>query len=354
MAILSCTPLGAWDFFDLVPFHNFDNQSRATTLTFDNSRQSSDLVDVPVLVRLTPERFDYEASLPNGEDLRFFTPDLEAIPHEIETWNVGGESCVWILVPRLAGGSTTDFVWLVYGDPTAQDAQNPHEVWGHYELVYHLDEYPITDSGPGGNNGTPNAIVPLVEGRIGRAFPTSNAPKHYINTNYGTGPGENLIEGWTVEAWVFGAAAPVDTNNSAESTGPVMGDRNYNIGWDHDSDLFRGTVHLRDEFGYRATSLGTLRGERWYYLAAVYDGTVPVVKAFKDGALAGEDTGVGHPLSDKIWDTFIGTSQNTNRVMDGVVDEVRISAVPRSAEWVQAQYNSMTDNLITYGEIVRR
>jgi hypothetical protein len=47
----------------------------------------------------------------------------------------------------------------------------------------------------------------------------------------------------------------------------------------------------------------------------------------------------------------IGTSENTSKVLDGLIDEVRICAAARSEDWVYAQWLSMTDNYITYGSI---
>jgi hypothetical protein len=45
----------------------------------------------------------------------------------------------------------------------------------------------------------------------------------------------------------------------------------------------------------------------------------------------------------------IGRRGNADSFVDGVLDELRLSAQPRSADWIAGQYASMTDTLITYG-----
>ena len=354
VASSTCSPYGAWDLLAMRALALFPQYGRAMSLTLDNTGQTEDLVDFPLLVTLTPERFQYAAAAPGGSDLRFVSADGNTtLPHEIEQWNEGGTSCVWVQVPRVPGGGTLE-IELLYNGPEGGVPEAPAELWKDYELVYHLHGYPVSDSSPNGNHAALGPTPTLVAGKVGPGFPTSDSPKQYIDTGYGPGPGQNLSESWTVEAWTFGNSPPVDTGDPNRSSGPVMGDRNYNIGWDHDDDGFRGTVHARDTVGYRAVRLGNLQADRWYYLVGVYDGSQPVMKAFKDGVLENEDTAIGYPLADKQWNTHIGTSENRNLVLDGIVDEVRISAKVRSADWIRAQYLSMTDAFITYGPTLTR
>ena len=45
---------------------------------------------------------------------------------------------------------------------------------------------------------------------------------------------------------------------------------------------------------------------------------------------------------------YIGSS-DTTYTWDGSVDELRISSIERSADWTKAQYDSMSDAFITFG-----
>ena len=63
---------------------------RRVRLFVDNSRQDETLEQLPVLVVLTPERFDYASAAPDGSDLRFVDPSTRAVlPHEVEQWQPG-------------------------------------------------------------------------------------------------------------------------------------------------------------------------------------------------------------------------------------------------------------------------
>ena len=66
------------------------------------------LSDFPVLVKLTPARTNGYAGLGgDGSTLRFYQ-GATMLAHEIEDWNVGGESNVWVKVPTIStGGATT-------------------------------------------------------------------------------------------------------------------------------------------------------------------------------------------------------------------------------------------------------
>ncbi len=111
-------------------------------LTFNNAAQATNLVGFPVMVRLDSGRIDYAKVQDSGQDLRFVDADnLTVLPHEIETWNEAGSSYVWVRVPQVNAASTTDFIYVYYGNPAAADGQNAAGAWdADFKMVHHLRE----------------------------------------------------------------------------------------------------------------------------------------------------------------------------------------------------------------------
>ena len=72
--------------------------------------QGGELQNFPVLVRLQagqPEGFSYGNCRSDGTDIFFMDSDGTVIPHEIDTWNPNGESCIWVKLPTM--NSETSF-----------------------------------------------------------------------------------------------------------------------------------------------------------------------------------------------------------------------------------------------------
>ena len=98
-------------------------------LTFGNGAQAEDLAEFPVLVRLNSSRIDYGRVQNGGEDLRFIDADGSELSNEIERWDEGGESVVWVKVPQIDGLSNSDYIWMYYGNDSISDGQDVHGVW---------------------------------------------------------------------------------------------------------------------------------------------------------------------------------------------------------------------------------
>ncbi|HRP36993.1 MAG TPA: DUF2341 domain-containing protein, partial [Candidatus Dojkabacteria bacterium] len=87
---------------------------------------SEQLVDFPVLVTLNSDNFDYSKAKEDGGDLRFTDSDgITSLNYQIETWNVEGDSFVWVKIPQVDINSDTDSFYLYYGNNVATDASSP-------------------------------------------------------------------------------------------------------------------------------------------------------------------------------------------------------------------------------------
>ena len=124
--------------------------SHRQQLTFDNSAQSETLTDFPVLIVLNAGNIDYTQTNDDGSDLRFFAADGTELAYEIEQWNEGGDSSVWVRVPQITAGSSTDSIWMYYGNASAESGENPAGVWdSNFVGVWHLN---AEQAGTGGTD----------------------------------------------------------------------------------------------------------------------------------------------------------------------------------------------------------
>ncbi|MEM7395076.1 MAG: LamG-like jellyroll fold domain-containing protein, partial [Verrucomicrobiota bacterium] len=97
------------------------------------------LTNVPVLIPLSTNipGFDYAdfRSLTGG-DLRFFDPGYSnGLFHQIETWNPGGTSLVWVRVPELVDSNTCIFAWYGHDDTNFPAYTQNDAVWSDHTNV---------------------------------------------------------------------------------------------------------------------------------------------------------------------------------------------------------------------------
>lgn len=312
------------------------------TLTVSGSVTGT-LSDAPVLVTLTPERIDYGRT--DGSDLRFTASDGAPLAHEIETWNQGGTSAVWVKLPSLATG--TSFA-MIYGDGVAQ-SQQATEVWTAYDLVYHL----ALDGAESrlGFNATGRNGVTHGAGRIGGAGIFDGVDDFYEI-------GEDLplmrsAPAGTLEGWVRldtagagGSLLEIATNGSNGSR--MFG--NLQV-----SGVMRLGIRTQDmATAQNADGLDAVTVGEWAWLVGVADFASQTTVIYFNGVESSRTEGLlFDPMTpDTNSDVaVIGADDGlaAGGFFPGGLDEIRCAPTAVTAEWVAAQYLSMTDALLDYG-----
>ena len=311
-----------------------DNWSNRRALTFDNSGQSEDLMDFPVLIKLDNTRIDYNKTQNAGEDLRFVDPNGSSLSYEIEQWNESGESFVWVNVPQIDSSSLTDFIWMYYGNTLSSDSQNPAGVWNaNYSGIWHLNETtgssPINDSTVNSNNGTPQGSLTRISGGAVGGAQDFDAGSDRVRFDINTGA-TVTISAWAKLDVQGDMLWCIDETGGAATGGPDLfftGNNIYLNTWDGSSNPFSSQPANVSQWHHYATVISPANTE--LYIDGVSAGTA----TYKD------------PTETVI---FIGSS-DTGYTWNGSVDEFRISNSERSADWNKAQYDSMTDLFITFG-----
>lgn len=346
---------------------------RRRLLTFDNSAHAENLVNFPVLVALDSTRIDYSQTQNGGQDLRFYDFDTNnQLDHEIESWNEAGTSYVWVRVPQINSSSTTDAIWMYYGNATAPDGQDLDGTWSSaFRGVWHLnDAVPnMTDSSGNANTGTVLDNTFSVASLFANGLGFDGAGDYVqVNASGSFNTSNNvLIEGWFRPDNLF--------DNTALTTFAL-----FEKFLDVSNDVLIGLAgddYLRDEVPIGAlflkleknnnrvfawTNNTSWNAGQWYHFAVQIDtGNNLNTNIYVDGV---DDTDPGifmdtgsHANLDFNANLGIGGGNidtgnfavGTQRFFQGRMEEVRFSEATRSANWIAAQYLSMTDGMITYG-----
>lgn len=325
---------------------NFDllGSGAHSTLRLDRYDAGEPLVDMPVLLVLDSRRIDKSIALPDGSDLRVYDEAGTSLPLELEETS---PFIVWVRVPRIEG--TTTELTLAYGDPSAPVASGT--VWPDADAVWHFGTiFGARDATANHHDAVPFGNAVSGDGFRGSGWNLDGASALVV-ANTGWAPAPTL----TVSGHIFVRSSP-DTFCSIV---------NREYGTAEDDDFWLGT-HAGHVYGtlqaddFYAAEGGVVSNNQWHALATTYDGTM--LTSFLDGVPVATSPAAGTVQLTPSNAIFLGAScDNTDMTnqtqvpdadwIDGMIDEVRIEHVYRSAAWIAASGISIGDAWITYGPI---
>ena len=332
------------------------------------------LTDFPVLVKISESSisgFDYDDCLKlNGGDLRFADAEGNLLASEVDTWDTTGTSLVWVKVPSLnASTKITAYYGWEFAPPS-----DPTRVWANgYLGVWHLND----------NTTDGNGYYTMSDATGGGSVFKEDADSHGKNT-----VGVDGIVGDSVQ---FGTDSLNPTNGGMVCTSAKVrraGASGLTVecwSWqdDHDPTSAKRWAYLLHEFnpstwvqviqlaemtypkgaicfevkptsGNNVTvNTGTSKPSRaeWNYHAATYDASAES-KILLNGECLGSTNATGNVYSYNNANLYLGNRATTHpHVWPGKIDEVRISSVARSEDWLKATYDTVKNNatFTTYG-----
>ena len=351
------------------------------SVTFDGVTEGATLTDFPVLVRISEydeatgkgiRNFDYDGCLlPDGGDLRFADENGTLLMSEVDIWNTNGESLVWVKVPTLAKGTK---IWAHYGSKYTH-AVNPKDVWSNGFLgVWHLGAEGSSDqpdSVEGGNSfklttdyadgvraGT-NGVAGLAA-----AFNQRSGDGYGAYTIADSSQKYSGFTKFTVEYWTYqNDHAP----SAAPSNAQILFKSNAWSAFEAQGNGRNGLqIYISGNSGESYVNAANNAQNKpvqavWNHSVHVFDGS--------DGGVAGEDTTINRAVylngrrcdlssSGELKGTLVSNGNklclgNNNAPSSGnkypapyrgIIDEVRISTVTRSAAWVKATYDTIANN----------
>lgn len=303
---------------------------------------------------------------PRGYDIGFTDADgVTPVPHQVERYDGStGQLVAWVRVPVLSPGGAPP-LYLHFGDPAILTSQEePSALWDpSYVSVWHMDEPAWTGTtgevrdATGRNSGTAvGGATTIAPGKIGGAGTFGPT-----DVNIDVGADASLQPASiTVSAW-----ANPQTVGSAPDRHPYMVRQD---GWRADGldprgyylEIYRTQTNPRPTFytGNAAVSAHAFAttpvvNGTWYHVVGTRDATTGETCIYVNGIK--EDTevmtgGIAY-LSSPV---LIGGV--SNETWGGLLDEVRISNVARSAEWILTEYRNQAspDTSVQLGSLETR
>lgn len=315
------------------------------------------LAGFPVLVRLSSaiSGFDYaDFKSTDGSDILFTdAKGVQAYAHEVDEWNVGGESLVWVFLPELKAGTT---LRMYYGSEMDLGGADAGAVWPGYAGVWHFNErtwkLPARDATGHGLDAVvkaqfyPSYNTDFPEGAVGHA--RYNMPVTYDagGRNWYSVPAYDDLEvgpTFVVSGWfrandkMLGYPRILSRKSSYDGK----------TGWE--AELANSFTSLN----VRGASAGSLSVElpslenNWVHMAfAFVEGTDKSyrVKAYVNGTLAAESGSMISPPQDNGLPLSFGNNAVGNEAsFNGAFDEIRLRSGEASANWMRAEYETARD-----------
>ena len=312
-----------WQFREKISFNTTDKGAAI----------KENVSDVPVLVRLHEGNFVFDNAKEDGSDIRFMAADDKmALKFHIESFDTKKRiALVWVRVPQISGGAASDSIWLYYGNKSVQAGQ---DAVGTYDtaqsLVFHLAE---ADGTPKDSAGFANHASEF-SGKLGAAAAIGNGasfPGAGSKLVVKRAPSLKFDKGFTFSTWLKLPQAQSDARLFSWDDGAqsivvgIAGARAYaKVSSGKASDQASGSADIPLQ--------------SWHHLAVTAE-PGKKLSIYLDGREAGSSA-LGAAMPSPASELAFGASISGTQPFIGEIDELQLSAIPRSAAWLAVQAGS--------------
>jgi len=289
----------------------------------------------------------------DGFDIYFSADQAGTVrlAHEVELYaSDTGTLTAWVKIPSLVPQSV---LYVHYGDPAITTSQeNTAQVWsGGYALVMHLE---AAADATGATTTFSATNVGAGAGKLDRAM-TFDGSSSSIDAGSATAVDDIFAGGGTAEGWFH-----------ATSYGEAAFGRLFDKGQENGWGLYVsnvggvGTQTLAFRHGAASSSIGSwftpdssVTLGAWHHAAVVYDqdaaANIPAMYVDGVALAASQFDNPTNPMdSDAAANLTIGNRTSLDRTFDGLLDELRLSSVSRSPDWIATQYRNQNDPTAFY------
>jgi hypothetical protein len=291
----------------------------------------------PLLVRLHKDFFDFSQARHQGEDIRFSTSAGVALAYQVEQWDAPqGTASIWVRVPAVKGSARQE-IKVRWGNPDAASESSGKAVFNEsngYLGVWHMND-PVRDE-VGTVTSSDTGTTPA-EGIIGSA-------RHFAG-------GKGIFCGDKIAAFPSGADP-----HSSQAWFRTAKPNTTILGWGKEGGQggkvrmqFRSPPHIKIDSDFSdVEGASTLPMSEWTHVVHTYKDKDS--RIYVNGRLDGATTPKLKILTPvRLW--IAGWYNNYDFVGD--IDEVRISKVARSADWVKLEYENQKPMQTLVGVLVQ-
>lgn len=311
--------------------------------------------DFPILASTTDSSLrsiangGHVASSTGGDIMITDSDGVTPLSYERDIYNPAtGQMVIWVKTNVTA--NTSKELYVYYGNSgVVSDQATTTGVWGaNYQGVWHLDEATggtgaIKDSTGNGNNGTDSGSPTFGStGQISKAvtFDPTNDRINIGDTNNSLDmPGSFTLSAWIRRTTYSGYAFIAGKQPSGTAGDNYPGNYEWRLNGGtmeflHQTDA--GTAFTT----YVATS--TLTNNTLQYVTVVFDAGNKVNFYINGSGSGSSNQTTAHGILNNN-DLVIGSRKDGYSYFGGLIDEVRISNVARSAGWVKTEYNNQSN-----------
>jgi len=328
-------------------------------ITIDCTQVAGDLENFTVLLSTTDP--DLMKAQSDGDDILFMNGAGVAtkLHHEIETFDASsGELVAWIYIPTLSSSNNTVF-YMYYGNPNSIDQTYPQKTWDtNYILVYHMNDYTesmIKDITNNDNNGIKHGTTHPAEstGKIGKAQYFNGNVSCYMSSSKNIAHGSNP---WTYECWYkadsYGHSEdPYPTEPYSiffsMATGSPTNCLAINIALRNSENRYRCYMDSHGANGYSYTDNLNVFDNQWHHAVVVRDNGASQFKIYIDGSpdyIVVSSISPGYTIQTTQLEIGAIHVYYPNRMYyEGVLDEIRVSSITRSPQWISTSFNNQNN-----------
>ncbi|MDD5523472.1 MAG: DUF2341 domain-containing protein [Kiritimatiellae bacterium] len=315
------------------------------------------LTNFPALVVLGTNITDFSYSTftapESGGDLRFGNSNgTIMLNYEIEQWNTGGNSYVWVQIPEIV--DTNTWIWAYWGnknETTAPAYTTNGSTWSQgYAGVWHMNNA-AADSTINKNDGTLIGYAANSTGII------ANGQEFFGDDRYevmGNQPALRITGNQTIEMWLKPTAFVTRQNPFTKAYGGewcLLIELDGRFGYLWGTSGVNNSPHQTLYVGPSVPN--TVQTDVWDHFAIVRNLDNMTLQCFENGSPSNSLTASYPAATASTLHTLFGLGYAG--YYRGVLDEIRVSNVPRSTNWVWATYMNQASNDVFnyYGDVTK-